>query len=347
LLICDRKSSTFVHGSTTPFQSAGYSSQNNVPLCYMESCTNSASVGSIASSELSTHVKSTVVETPCNSEEASLGRRSWSNLDSNEDTESVQSFHSVLPSFEQRLDSTYMINEFAAAADRWRSSERSKDASSQTPVVMTISACVGTPSKMFIDASTNTDFSTSDRYKYHDASTNTEKHDLKLHENIQDTATGKITHQDRYIHSDFKVLPEHSDVNKSVASNSYKRSIDAENDEELVTASGFQTSYDKKHYFNAPVVQPDAFPPTYVGHNMTSLCHNRQEHRSSLLAEFETSEGSVYNTGQTSYATHSPSEKSYKPPPPGLEHITGCRHDPSKVCLYVCTTALKSKSQVF
>lgn len=82
---------------------------------------------------------------------------SSSSLSYRDAIESRQTFYSPIPLFEQPPSSA--VNEFTRAANRWRAMESKKDAGCQTTVVMTISACVGTTTKMFVDASTNTELS--------------------------------------------------------------------------------------------------------------------------------------------------------------------------------------------
>lgn len=220
-----------------------------------------------------------------------------------DDLESRQSFYSPLPpEIDERPNSVGTVNEFTIAAQRWLRSDRMIDKSSQTPVVMTVNACVGTASKVYVDASTNTD-STPSACQAVDAGTNTDKLD-RLRTSSADIGVGQnvpsSTERDR-CQTAVCVPPVGCASTGKVAD----------------LTDSFSSHHSKHHHFLE-------FGAAMAGANQSAVhdcpLSSPSRFRRALswgLDGYESSEGSICSIDRASNAPEI--EKSCRQPPPGLE----------------------------
>jgi hypothetical protein len=296
-----------ITSSVLSFQSAADFSQKHEDA-YLESATASVSGSDVRHTDDGQLQKFIVTRlTRESSQERSLYR--------DDDLESRQSFYSPLPAeIDERPNSVDTVNEFTVAAQRWRRCELTADVSSQTPVVMMVNACVGTASKVYVDASTNTD-SPPSACQAVDAVTNTDKLDClspdaeRLRTSSADVAAGRN-------------IPSSSEGDRCETALRAPSVGCASTGREIGAVDSLSPHRTKHHHFLE-------FGAAMAGANQSAVHECPLSSPSGFrrilslgLDGYESSEGSVCSFERASNATHSASEreKSGRQPPPGLEH---------------------------
>jgi hypothetical protein len=225
----------------------------------------------------------------------------------------IESFYSPLPEdIRERPDSVNTINEFTLAAERWRMHERMVNASSQTPVLMTVNACVGTASKIYVDASTNTESLSA--CPAVDFGTNTDKQNFPSARDNKWSATGGDVAGGQNVDSSGE-----SDPGGTVFYMPSTRS--ASTSKELDAVDPLSARSGKHNHFLD-------FGAAMAGSSHSAVHECPLSTPSSLnrvlswgLDGYESSEESICSNERESTTTRSVCDTSIRQPPPGLEHF--------------------------